>query len=154
MFQEILNSLQDKIQVQIQEKFGLNSDQTSQSTSVLLENFKKFFSEDILSGNFSDLKSVMENGIQGIKENPALQNFQKNILEDLKNKVGLSEDIADKVKDFQVNELFSSIQSEFLGADGKPDLNKILEKVNITELQEKAKDLLGGIDLGRFFGKK
>ncbi|HNC63280.1 MAG TPA: hypothetical protein PK075_01420, partial [Chitinophagales bacterium] len=61
MFQEILKSIQDKIQAQIQEKFGLNSDQTSQSTSVLLDNFKKFFSEDVMSGDFSNIKSILDN---------------------------------------------------------------------------------------------
>ncbi|MCB0514352.1 MAG: hypothetical protein KDC60_07985, partial [Bacteroidetes bacterium] len=64
MFQEILKSIQDKIQAQIQEKFGLNSDQTSQSTSVLLDNFKKFFSEDVMSGDFSNIKSILDNGLQ------------------------------------------------------------------------------------------
>lgn len=154
MIQELLNEFQAKIQSQIQEKFGLNSDQTSQSTSVLVENFKKFFSEDIMSGNFSALKSMLDNGLQNITENPALQNFQKNVLNDLVSKVGLSEDIAAKVKDLQINELFASIQNEFMGADGKPDLSKIMGKININELQEKAKDLLGGIDLGNIFGKK
>lgn len=154
MFQEILNGIQDKIQAQIQEKFGLNSDQTSQSTSVLLDNFKKFFSEDIMSGNFSDIKSIFDNGLQSITENPALQNFQKNVVNDLVNKVGLSDDIAQKVKDFQVNELFSTLQNELLDENGKPDFGKIMSKININELQEKAKDLLGGIDLGGLFGKK
>ena len=154
MFQEILKSIQDKIQAQIQEKFGLNSDQTSQSTSVLLDNFKKFFSEDVMSGDFSNIKSILDNGLQSITENPALQNFKKNVVNDLVNKVGLTDDIAQKVKDIQVNELFSSLQNELLDENGKPDFSKIMSKININELQEKAKDLLGGIDLGGLFGKK
>ncbi|HMV02770.1 MAG TPA: hypothetical protein PLC61_09005 [Chitinophagales bacterium] len=154
MFQEILKSIQDKIQAQIQEKFGLNSDQTSQSTSVLLDNFKKFFSEDVMSGDFSNIKSILDNGLQSITENPTLQNFQKNVVNDLVNKVGLTDDIAQKVKDIQVNELFSSLQNELLDENGKPDFSKIMSKININELQEKAKDLLGGIDLGGLFGKK
>ncbi|HMZ94979.1 MAG TPA: hypothetical protein PLD56_10725 [Chitinophagales bacterium] len=154
MFQEILKSIQDKIQAQIQEKFGLNSDQTSQSTSVLLDNFKKFFSEDVMSGDFSNIKSILDNGLQSITENPTLQNFQKNVVNDLVNKVGLTDDIAQKVKDIQVNELFSSLQNELLDENGKPDFSKIMSKININELQEKAKDLLGGIDLGGIFGKK
>lgn len=154
MFQEILKGIQDKIQAQIQEKFGLNSDQTSQSTSVLLDNFKKFFSEDVMSGDFSNIKSILDNGLQSITENPALQNFQKNVVNDLVNKVGLTDDIAQKVKDIQVNELFSSLQNELLDENGKPDFSKIMSKININELQEKAKDLLGGIDLGGLFGKK
>jgi len=155
MFQELLNNIQEKIQTQIQDKFGLNADQTSQSTTVLVENFKKFFSEDLMSGNFSNIKSLFENGIQNIKDNPALQNFQNNILTDLKDKVGLSEEMASKVKDFQITELFSSIQNEFAGEDGKPDFSKIMSKLDLGSLQEKAQELLGGkFDLGSIFGKK
>ena len=56
MLQDIYNSIQDKIQQQIQEKFGLSADQTTQSTNVLLENFKKFFSEDLMAGGMTGLR--------------------------------------------------------------------------------------------------
>jgi hypothetical protein len=155
MIQELLNNIQDKIQEQIQDKFGLNADQTTQSTSVLLENFKKFFSDDLMSGNFSNIKSMFENGMQNITDNPALQNFQNNVLNDLKTKVGLSDEMASKVKDFQISTLFSTMQKEFLGEDGKPDLSKLMSKFNLDALQEKAQEILGGkIDLGSIFGKK
>ena len=107
-----------------------------------------------MSGDFSNIKSILDNGLQSITENPTLQNFQKNLVNDLVNKVGLTDDIAQKVKDIQVNELFSSLQNELLDENGKPDFSKIMSKININELQEKAKDLLGGIDLGGLFGKK
>lgn len=156
MIQEIVNNIQGKIQEQIQEKFGLNADQTSQSTSVLIENFKKFFSEDLMSaGGLDNIKTLFDNGLQNISDNPALQNFQNNILNDLKTKVGLSDELANKVKDFQVKELFANLQSEFLGEDGMPDFSKILQKFDVESLKEKAQELLGGkLDLGSIFGKK
>lgn len=156
MIQEILNGIQDKIQEQIQEKFGLNADQTSQSTSILLENFKKFFSEDLMSADgFDKIKMLFENGFQNLAENPVLQNLQSNIQNDLKTKVGLNDDLANKVKDFQLKELFDSIQNEFLGEDGKPDIAKVLQKFGMESLQAKAQEILGGkFDLGSLFGKK
>lgn len=57
MLQEIYNDIQAKIQQQIQEKFGLSSDQTTQSTNVLLDNFIKFFSEDLMAGGMSGCAS-------------------------------------------------------------------------------------------------
>ena len=100
MLQDIYNDIQAKIQQQIQEKFGLSADQTTQSTNVLLENFKKFFSEDLMAGGMTGLRDLMSNGLNDIKTNPNLQNLRENLLNDLVNKVGLAEDTAQKVRDF------------------------------------------------------
>lgn len=96
MLQDIYNDIQAKIQQQIQEKFGLSADQTTQSTNVLLENFKKFFSEDLMAGGMTGLRDLMNNGLNDIKTNPTLQNLRENLLNDLVNKVGLAEDTAQK----------------------------------------------------------
>ncbi len=102
MLQDIYNSIQDKIQQQIQERFGLSEEQTSQSSTVLMENFKKFFSEDLMAGGMSGLRELMSNGLNDIKTNPTLQNLRDNVLNDLVNKVGLSEDTAQKVRDLSL----------------------------------------------------
>jgi hypothetical protein len=80
MLQDIYNDIQAKIQQQIQEKFGLSADQTTQSTNVLLENFKKFFSEDLMAGGMTGLRDLMSNGLNDIKTNPNLQNLRENLL--------------------------------------------------------------------------
>src|SRR3954471_10651527 len=98
MFQEIYNDIQTKIQQQIQEKFGLSPDQTTQSTNVLLENFKKFFSEDLMAGGMQGLRDLMNNGLNDIKNNPTVQNLRENLLNDLVTKVGLSNETAQKVR--------------------------------------------------------
>ena len=153
MFQAVFDKIQESLQQQIQERFGLSSDQTSQSTNILFENFRKFFSDDVMSGNMENLKNLMTTGIQNLKDSPAFQKVQQNVMNDLVNKVGLSEEKAQKIKDFQVSELIATIQTEYFDEAGKPDLNKIMSKVNIQEIQEKAKDMLGGFDLSKFFGK-
>ena len=152
MLQDIFNNVQDKIQQQIQEKFGLSADQTAQSTNVLLENFKKFFSEDLMAGGMSGLRDLMANGISDIKNNPTLQNLRENLLNDLVNKVGLTEDTAQKVRDFSLTEVFEAFRKEFTDENGKPDFAKVLSKISMGDLQGKAQEMLG--NLGKFFGKK
>lgn len=155
MFQEIYNDIQAKIQQQIQEKFGLSADQTTQSTHVLLDNFKKFINEDLMAGGMSGLKELMSNGINDIKSNPILQKLRDNVLNDLVNKVGLSEDTAQKVRDFSMTEIFERFKSEFLDEQGKPDFSKIMSKVNLSDFQGKAQELMSkfGSDIGKLFGR-
>ncbi|HRH56594.1 MAG TPA: hypothetical protein PLS10_03005 [Chitinophagales bacterium] len=153
MLQDIYNDIQAKIQQQIQEKFGLSADQTTQSTNVLLENFKKFFSEDLMAGGMSGLRDLMSNGLNDIKTNPTLQNLRENLLNDLVNKVGLSEDTAQNVRDFSLTEVFERFKTEFMDESGKPDIAKIMSKLNLADFQGKAQEIISkmGIDLGKFF---
>ena len=155
MLQDIYNDIQAKIQQQIQEKFGLSADQTTQSTNVLLENFKKFFSEDLMAGGMTGLRDLMSNGLNDIKTNPNLQNLRENLLNDLVNKVGLAEDTAQKVRDFSLTEVFDRFKTEFTDENGKPDFGKIMSKVNLGDIQGKAQEMISkmGVDLGKLFGK-
>ena len=155
MLQDIYNDIQAKIQQQIQEKFGLSADQTTQSTNVLLENFKKFFSEDLMAGGMTGLRDLMSNGLNDIKTNPNLQNLRENLLNDLVNKVGLAEDTAQKVRDFSLTEVFDRFKTEFTDENGKPDFGKSMSKVNLGDLQGKAQEMISkmGVDLGKLFGK-
>jgi hypothetical protein len=155
MLQDIYNDIQAKIQQQIQEKFGLSADQTTQSTNVLLENFKKFFSEDLMAGGMTGLRDLMSNGLNDIKTNPNLQNLRENLLKDLVNKVGLAEDTAQKVRDFSLTEVFERFRTEFTDENGKPDFGKIMSKVNLGDIQGKAQEMISkmGVDLGKLFGK-
>lgn len=155
MFQELFNEVQEKIQQQIQEKFGLSADQTTQSTNVLLDNFKKFFSEDLMAGGMSGLRDLMNNGLNDIKTNPTLNNLRENLLNDLVTKVGLSEETAQKVRDFSLTEVFGHFKAEFTDENGKPDFSKIMSKVPMHELREKAQELMGkfGADFSKLFGK-
>ena len=155
MLQDIYNDIQAKIQQQIQEKFGLSADQTTQSTNVLLENFKKFFSEDLMAGGMSGLRDLMNNGLNDIKTNPTLQNLRENLLNDLVNTVGLAEDTAQKVRDFSLTEVFERFKTEFTDENGKPDFGKIMSKLSMDDLKGKAQEVINkmGVDIGKLFGK-
>lgn len=155
MLQDIYNDIQAKMQQQLQEKFGLSADQTAQSSGVLLENFKKFFSEDLMAGGMGGLRDLMSNGLNDIKTNPTLQNLRENLLNDLVNKVGLSEDTAQKVRDFSLTEVFDAFRKEFTDENGKPDFGKIMSKISMDDLKGKAQEMMSkmGVDLGKLFGK-
>ncbi|MBK9328319.1 MAG: hypothetical protein IPM95_03175 [Sphingobacteriales bacterium] len=155
MLQDIFNEVQAKIQQQIQEKFGLSEDQTTQSTGLLLENFRRFFSEDLMAGGMSGLRELMSNGISDIKSNPTLNNLRENFLNDLVNKVGLPNETAQKVRDLSITEVFDAFRREFTDENGKPDISKIISKVSVDEIKEKAQEMMGkmGVDLGKLFNK-
>lgn len=155
MLQDIFNEVQAKIQQQIQEKFGLSEDQTTQSTGLLLENFRRFFSEDLMAGGMSGLRELMSNGVSDIKSNPTLNNLRENLLNDLVNKVGLQEETAQKVRDLSISEVFDAFRKEFTNENGKPDISKIISKVPMEEIKEKAQEMMGkmGVDLGKLFNK-
>ena len=87
---------------------------------------------------------------------PTLHNLRENLLKDLVNKVGLSEDTAQKVRDFSLTEVFDAFRKEFTDENGKPDLAKVLSKINLGDIQGKAQEMLGGLgaELGKLFGKK
>lgn len=155
MLQDIFNEVQAKIQQQIQEKFGLSEDQTAQSTGLLLENFRRFFSEDLMAGGMSGLRELMSNGISDIKSNPTLNNLRENFLNDLVNKVGLPQETAQKVRDLSITEVFDAFRKEFTDENGKPDISKIISKVSVDEIKEKAQEMMGkmGVDLGKLFSK-
>lgn len=155
MLQDIFNEVQAKIQQQIQEKFGLSEDQTAQSTGLLLENFRRFFSEDLMAGGMSGLRELMSNGISDIKSNPTLNNLRENFLNDLVNKVGLPNETAQKVRDLSITEVFDAFRREFTDENGKPDISKIISKVSVDEIKEKAQEMMGkmGVDLGKLFNK-
>lgn len=155
MLQEIYNEVQAKMQQQIQEKFGLSADQTTQSTAVLLENFKKFFSEDLMAGGLNGIKDLLSHGLSDIKSNPVLNNLQNNVLNDLVNKVGLSDETAQKVRDFSLTQVFERFREEFMDENGRPNLSKMLSLVSMDGIRDKATQIADqmGIDIGKFFSK-
>jgi hypothetical protein len=156
MLESLFGDIQAKIQQQIQERFGLNTDQTSQSTNVLFENFQKFISQDIFSGGIDGMKDMMNNGINDITNNPKLNEMKENLLNDLVNKVGLSEEMAQKVRDFSIPQVFAEFRNQFLDDRGMPDFSKILSKVNMADFQTQAQELLSkmGGNFGNMFGKQ
>lgn len=153
MLQAIFDQVREQLQQQVQERFGLSSDQTAQSTNILIDNFKRFLSEDIMSHNMENIRTMMATGIQQVRDNPAFRQAQDNVLNELVNKVGLRPELAQQLRDFQVTEIVSALQREFLDAEGRPDIQKILSKVNMQEIQDKAREMLGGLDLGKLFGR-
>jgi hypothetical protein len=77
------------------------------------------------------------------------------VLNDLVNKVGLSEDTAQKVRDLSLTEVFEGFRAEFTDENGKPDIAKILSRVNLGDFQGKAQEMMNkiGVDLGKLFKK-
>lgn len=149
MFQDILKTVEASIQKQMEEKFGLSAEQTAKSASAVREAVQKFLSQDIL--NNPQLAQGLLGNIQNLEQSETFVQLKTTIANALEQKAGLSPDMAAKVRDLSLTEFFSAIQQELTNENGQLDIQKVLSKVKITDLESSAKDLLGS--LGGFFKK-
>ena len=150
MLEDISNKLKDTIQGGMKEKFGLSDTESEQSLTIMLERIKNFFSEDSIKGNLDSLKK----NIQDItSEGGSLkEKFNKETVNELINKVGLSEDVANKVKDFSIETYFNQFKSSFAGLEDRIDISGILDKINPDNFEENAKELRENFN--KIFNKK
>ncbi len=138
MFEEILSKVEQTIQSQLQERFGIDAEQSKNSFNVVKENLNNIFSKGL---NPQDLMSNLSN----LENSETIQNLKQTVLGQLQDKVGLSADLAQKVNDFSLAEIMKSFSAEIMGEDGKPDIQKILSKFNFQDLQKAAGGILGNL---------
>jgi hypothetical protein len=138
MFDELISNLENTVKTQLQERFGIDPQQATDSFNVVKENisgvFKNGFNPQDLLQNFSNLE-----------HSETVQNLKSGILLQLQDKVGLSEETAQKVNDFSLAEIMKNVTAEITGEDGKPDIQKILAKFNLEDLQKMAGNMFGNI---------
>ncbi len=138
MFEELISKIETTVQTQLQERFGIDSQQATDSFNVVKDNisgvFKNGFNPQDILQNFSNLEN-----------SETIKNLKTGILSQLQDKVGLSEETAQKVNDFSLAEIMKNVTAEISGEDGKPDLQKIMAKFNLEDLQKMAGNMLGNI---------
>ena len=149
MFQELLQKIESSIHQQMEEKFGLSAEQTAQSASVVKESLREFFAQN-LNGNPQLMQGLMSN-IQNLEQNETFNQLRVSIAEALEKKVGLSPEMAAKVRDLSFLEALETIRREFTNEQGQLDLQKVLSKVSLNDITSSTKDLLGA--LGGMFKK-
>ena len=149
MFQELLQKIESSIHQQMEEKFGLSAEQTAQSASVVKESLREFFAQN-LNGNPQLMQGLMSN-IQNLEQNETFNQLRVSIAEALEKKVGLSPEMAAKVRDLSFLEALETIKREFTNEQGQLDLQKVLSKVSLNDITSSTKDLLGA--LGGMFKK-
>jgi len=148
-WEDIIKKIQATIQNDITERFGLSEEQAIQSENIIVDHLRKLFSEDLLAKDF-DLQALVKN-FNDPEKNPLLQKLSGGLIKDLIEKAQLPKDIAEKINEFSGNELLAKIKDSFLGPDGKPDISKIMKNVDMQQMQQIAKGLMG--KLGGLFGK-
>ncbi|MCP4120273.1 MAG: hypothetical protein GY751_00795 [Bacteroidetes bacterium] len=150
MFDDLTQKLKSGIQKDMQEKFGLSDEQSAQSTGILLDKIKDFFTEISNKGNLENMKQLFQDWTS--TTSPLKEKFNRETLQELMDKVGLSEEVASKVKDFSVNEYINGLKESFTGLEDKLDISGILNKIKSENLEDSARDILG--QFNKFFSKK
>ena len=143
MFHELLQKIESSIHQQMEEKFGLSAEQTAQSASVVKESLREFFAQN-LKGNPQMIQGLMSN-IQNLEQNETFNQLRISIAEALEKKVGLSQEMAAKVRDMSFVQALETIKQEFTNEQGQIDLQKIMSKISMTDISTSTKDILGAI---------
>jgi hypothetical protein len=140
MLDEITNKLKERIQGGMKEKFGLSEAESEQSFSILVEKFKNTFSEEAVKGNFSQLKNLFQ---EKVAETGQLKDkLNKETVNELISKVGLSEETAKLVNDFSIEEFKTQVKEVFSGLEDKFDISALMDKIKPEKFEENAKDLM------------
>ena len=86
-------------------------------------------------------------------ENSALRdNFNKETINELVDKVGLNEETASRIKDLSLDKYISQIKSTLSELESKFDMNNIMGKIKVEHLEENAREVLK--NLSKIFNKE
>ncbi len=142
MFEDTIKNFEEEVKKHIKEKFGL-TDQEANSTGIVLKDyFEEFLSGNGLKENFETVKNWFSNNADHLKDRQLFDKITDlDLVEELKQRAGLSEETAQKIKDFSIAEVTNNLKNEFTNSEGKLDLPKIIEKLNLQSLEESSKDL-------------
>jgi len=152
MFHEILEQVEAAINKQMTDKFGLTAEQTKESTNVFREVFQNFVSNGGLK-NPQFIQEAIQN-VQALQDNEVIVKLKENLAKGLQEKAGLSPELAAAVRDFSISEFYKTVAAEFTDDHGNLDINKVLGKINMQELEQTAKSLLGNFGaFGNIFKK-
>jgi len=150
MFEEFTRKIRSGIQNDMKDKFGLSEEESAQSAGILLERIKEFFSDVAQRGNMESIKQLFQEWTS--ENSPLKDKFNKETLQELMDKVGLSEEMASKVKDFSVNEYMTQLRSGLGDLEDKLDISGLLNKIKSENIEESARDIMD--QFNKFFNKK
>jgi|SRR5690554_551549 len=152
MIQQIIEQVEESINQQVKEKFGLSDDQSTKTKNVFRETMEGFLDKNNLK-NPQLFQSLTEN-FSSLQENETIVKLKEVLSVNLQEKAGLSKEKAEAIRDFSVLEFFKTLSSEFTDENGKLDIQKALNKLNMEGLEQTAKSILGNLgDLGGLFKK-
>lgn len=149
MVQDIIDKVEAAINQQVKDKFGLTDEQTQKTSHAFREEIQEFFSNGGLK-NPQLIQSALKN-VSSLEDNEVVVKLKENLVKALQDKAGLSPEKATAVRDFSIAEFFKTLSAALTDENGNVDIQKLLSKFNLQDLEKTAKDLLG--NFGGFFGK-
>jgi hypothetical protein len=129
MFEDFFKNVESSIRNKMAERFGLSENETQQSTNIIIEQLRLLALDTLRKGNFQELAASISSNMDS---NPLFQKLNATIVPDLISKVGLSQEMAQNIKEFSLKELINAMKIEFTDENGKVDISKIISKLNIN----------------------
>lgn len=129
MIEDFFNNIESVIRKKMSQRFGLSETETKQSTEVIIEQLMEMAFDTFSKGNFQALFTSLSTNID---TNPFFQKLNATIVPELINKVGLSMEMAQKIKDVSLNEFFNELQLAFAKDGEKFDIMGKISKMNFN----------------------
>jgi protein required for attachment to host cells len=143
MLQEIIQQVEAAIHRQMTEKFGLSREESARSADVFKEVLNKYFHFDLL--NDPNLIQSTFDQLNKLQEPSFIHELRNQLAAALEEKAGLSPEIAAKVRDFSVTEIFQTIKKDVTDASGQLDIQKILGILNLEDIENTTRELFNSI---------
>ena len=143
MIQEIIQKAEAIIHKQMMDKFGLSSEESERTADAFREVLHNFFRFDLLNDP-NLLQSTLEQ-VKSLQDKEGIARLRTNLVEALEKKVGLSPELAASVRDFSMTAFFETIRQEITDQNGQIDIQKVLSKINLNDLENSARDLFNTI---------
>lgn len=161
----MLDLVKDLVQSKASEFLGgqnLSDEQVNQATEVAGDSVVGELSKQVMSGNLGEITKLLSGESGGISESPIVKNIIGSFAGDLMSKVGLGSDSANGIASSLIPTVMSALSGKFqsedegdagfdlgaiagmLGGESGGNLMDNLKNMAGDQLQDKAKDLLGG----------
>jgi endonuclease III len=146
MFEDITRTIRDSIRKDMKEKFGLSDAESEHSSRIILDRIREIFSEEHLKNNLDQVREFFQG--MGGGANAAKDKFTHETINELIQKVGLSEEKARRIRDFSFDRYIEQAKSMLAQLEDKLEGNEfrdLLSRLNPENLEESAKKALDNL---------
>lgn len=131
MFEDISSRIRDNIQTGMKERFGLSESESERSLAIMLENIKQFFTELSAKGNVDQLRRTMHDWTSDTSS--LKEKFNRKTISDLMEKAGLSEETANRVMDFSVEEYMAHLRKIMSEIEERMGFSNLVERFKVKK---------------------
>lgn len=144
MFDDLTNTIRENIRRDMREKFGLTEAESEKSSKILQDRLKTLFSEEQMKAGFEQLKNYIQD--LGAEGGHLKDNFNRETINELIDKVGLSEETATRIKDFSFEKYTGQLRTALADLESRFDGQKIQDYLKKVNLEDSARDAMDNLN--------